>query len=411
MQFKMMATGAMLCALLVGCAAPRTPAEIAIAEAKAAVAANNGDWLLSALANAPDAKAAAQFVSDSKHARELLGTEVAKKVTPDGVRTAKEAIELAKALKVLGAEQMLPAREVASAQERLANSVSTGVLSGRLNFTLVTAAAFPFLSDAEHHRAVLAGTVGELGKAQADRRELMNALLADAQVVGPTSEEGRLIERALGKVGLRRSELALVQPVYPRLVESQHDHLFIKARLTVAGADRLWADDVRGALNQRLKGISWEPNGAVIISIERVRHTENSSPASHETVTYAQYQVNLVAAALLMPRDASYAYDIASSSSSIDYGYVISVSGGGAAPFEKVVRGTVKADSVRCSNARIQNVFGGVTAADFVANDDMASRCQAGSNRTIDDLRRDVLSVIADAVAAAPQLDAAASDD
>lgn len=146
------------------------------------------------------------------------------------------------------------------------------------------------------------------------------------------------------------------------------------------------------------------------ITIERVRHTE-ATPERRDTVTYAQYEVNLVAAALLMPRNASYMYDISATEASIDYGYVVSVEGGDAPKYENVVRGTLKSESVRCSNARIQNVFGGTTSAGFVANEGMSRRCQSGGGKSLDELRREIMQDVIVALAQAPQLMSAAAED
>jgi hypothetical protein len=111
----------------------------------------------------------------------------------------------------------------------------------------------------------------------------------------------------------------------------------------------------------------------------------------------AQHQVNIVYAALLMQRNASYIYEISISGSAVEYGYVVSVEGRGT-KHEDVVRGTLNVEQVRCSNARIQNVFGGVQGADFIANDDMTSRCRSGNGKSMSDVRTEIFDAIADAV-------------
>ena len=68
------------------------------------------------------------------------------------------------------------------------------------------------------------------------------------------------------------------------------------------------------------------------------------------------------------------------------------------------MRGKVGGTYARCENARIQNVFGGVTSAGFVANDDMQRRCNGQRSVQVEDLRRDVLSKILESVKNVPQI-------
>ncbi len=105
-----------------------------------------------------------------------------------------------------------------------------------------------------------------------------------------------------------------------------------------------------------------------------------------------------------MPRNASYQFDLTTGGSEIDYGYVVSTWRGSTKLSEEVVRGKVGGPAQRCANARIVNVFGGVTAADFSANDDMRSACGNSSPSSMDDLRVEVLSKIAGQIVTAPQI-------
>jgi hypothetical protein len=74
--------------------------------------------------------------------------------------------------------------------------------------------------------------------------------------------------------------------------------------------------------------------------------------------------------------------------------------------YDEIVRGKVGGEYRRCQNARIQNVFGGVTSADFVANDDMQQRCSGQNSASVEDLRKDILSKIVNNVLKIPPIKA-----
>ena len=168
-------------------------------------------------------------------------------------------------------------------------------------------------------------------------------------------------------------------------------------------------DDLQQAMSSQIKGLVFVPSeqeAQLLLIIERVRHEERIGPERAQTVTYAWTDVNMVAAVLLMPKHASYIYEQVSGSAEIDYGYVVQWVAGKNGRNESVVRGKVGGQYSRCQNQRIQNVYGGVTAADFVANEDMNRRCSGPREISIDSLRTEVLTKILDAVKEIPQIKA-----
>jgi hypothetical protein len=118
---------------------------------------------------------------------------------------------------------------------------------------------------------------------------------------------------------------------------------------------------------------------------------------------YSQGQVNFAAAVLLMPRNASYIYDVASGGIELSYAYEVKAAAKGHAPFNKLIRDKTARAWRSCSNARIQNVFGGVQPASFVANDHMQQICSGGGSPVgIDALRDDALEAILKAIREVP---------
>jgi hypothetical protein len=151
----------------------------------------------------------------------------------------------------------------------------------------------------------------------------------------------------------------------------------------------------------RLKGIEFvetSDSKTVVITIERLRFNESRLPDRTQTITYAQYEVNLAAAMLLMPRNASYLYEITTGGAEIEYAFVVKGSRDEKSLLDVLIRDRRAAEYATCSNARIQNVFGGVQRADFLANDDMARRCRNSASISIDDLRRLVYGEIAETI-------------
>lgn len=164
---------------------------------------------------------------------------------------------------------------------------------------------------------------------------------------------------------------------------------------------------LRQTLRGRVHGVEWVPAAGpktTTVVIERVRNDEKTLPERSQTITYAQGEVNLLSAALLMPRNASYLYEVVSGGAEIEYGYVVSAITDGKTIYDEVIRGKVGGEYRRCQNARIQNVFGGVTSAGFVANDDMQQRCSGPSSASMEDLRNDVFSKIVDGVLKVPPI-------
>ncbi len=93
-----------------------------------------------------------------------------------------------------------------------------------------------------------------------------------------------------------------------------------------------------------------------------------------ETVTYSSLQVGALNAALRMPSGASYLFDL--EQSRIRGRFLASLSSDAES---RTLGETLDRQWSSCSNARVVNVFGGVSPAGFVANEDMQQRCGKGT--------------------------------
>lgn len=250
---------------------------------------------------------------------------------------------------------------------------------------------------------ILKNSIERLKENSSPRRGLVQALMELASSKGVKSKSYNLIASNLADMNIRKNELSYVEPVFPEYAKKREAEVSLTAHLSLKNGDAFLKEDLLKALKSRVKGVTWvEESGpsVITIEIEKVRHDENARPPYTETVTYSQGQVNFFAGALLMPRNASYLFDISKSESMIEYGYIIRIAG----TEEILVRGQEKGTSVNCMNARIQNVFGGVSPAGFVANNDMQSRCSGSGNKDMQAIRNNVYKKIAESVLKAPKV-------
>lgn len=208
------------------------------------------------------------------------------------------------------------------------------------------------------------------------------------------------MKEALPFMNLKLNELAIVEKIDPKFVLERKLASTMKAFVEYKSIDRLTADDISEIIKKSIKGVEWistSSTSANVISIEKIRHSEVVGQERTQTISYADYQVDRMAAVLFMPRNASYLFDLVSNDVSIDYGYVISYQKNGQKISEEVVRGVDSHQNRRCQYKRIQNVFGGNQAADFDANDDMRSKC-SGYQRSVESMRTEIYNKIANKV-------------
>ncbi|MBF0334954.1 MAG: hypothetical protein HQL40_15115, partial [Alphaproteobacteria bacterium] len=132
-----------------------------------------------------------------------------------------------------------------------------------------------------------------------------------------------------------------------------------------------------------------EPN--VVVKLKRLQWDERRIQDKIQPVIYDQYQVNLLSAVLLMPKNASYIYDVSTGGIELSYAFEVTATGKAFPPYAKLIRDRVTRQWQTCSNARIQNVFGGVQPANFVANEHMQQTCGSTQALATPDQLRDVV--------------------
>lgn len=304
--------------------------------------------------------------------------------------------------------------EMSEIVTKLNKAVTNANLKGTIPFDLSDnndlRGLFPDLQTPEHQAVMRDRTIKNLQLQTGFRR--LGPLVTYIQGVGPTSTEGKRIESLLPSMNIKYDEIDVVARVYPAFAAARKEAITKRILLKIKNGDRLFADDMQQALRSQLRGVNWVTEigpKVTIVGIERIRNDERILPERTQTITYSQGQVNFLSGALLMPRDASYLYDVISGGAEIEYGYVVDAISEGKTIYEKVIRGKVGGEYQRCQNARIQNVFGGVNPATFVANDDQKQRCSGPSATSLDQLRNEVLSKVVEGVREVPAIKAAES--
>jgi len=219
---------------------------------------------------------------------------------------------------------------------------------------------------------------------------MIEGLIAYLKSPASNLNNRNLVMEALPNLNIRLNELNSIGVLFPKFAAERRRALTLRVFVEVKNADRLFSDDVLNALKNGIRGLdllTTPGDEEIRITIERIRHEEKSIPERTETITYANSDVDFMKAYMLMPKNASYLFDQITGGAEIDYGYVLTISQNKKKIHEDVIRGKTGGEYRRCQNARIQNVFGGITPASFSANSNMESRCGGASSISMDDLR------------------------
>ncbi len=289
---------------------------------------------------------------------------------------------------------------------RLEKTVADGNTTGSVPFVLGDKLDyFPDLRSPSHQQIIIDRTISYLQKGSGVRR--VAALMDYVLRVGLDSTEGKRIGSLLPTMNIRRDELDAVAKVFPKYAAVRKDEITARVLLQVKNGDRILADDLRQSLRDKVRGIEWVSSAdpkTTVLTIERIRNDEKILPEQSQTIIYAQHEVDIMSAVLLMPRNASYIYEVVSGGAELEYGYVVTATADGKVIYDELIRGKVGGQYRRCQNARIQNVFGGTSSSGFVANDDMRQRCAGPSSASIEQLRQEVFSKIMDGVLKVPPI-------
>ena len=317
------------------------------------------------------------------------------------LQSTRRAISFAKDIKQLKYLRVISDAASKTLLAEVSRQAQRGNEDGTLDFTLNDdTSVIPGMNTAQQQRIILERSLAKL-KNEKPTHLTTAALMGFAEKAGEDSDERKLILSHLNQVNFPTDLLRkYVQPVYPDYANKLLAERLTRIRLT--SKDRLMADDLMGKLENypdEIMVVREAIPGELLIDVEKLQWDEHQDPERTQTISYQDYQVNLMAAVLLMPRNASYMYDLVSGGAELSYAIDVSISRNGTRVFNKLIRDRETRSYSFCRNARIQNVFGGVQAATFVANDHMQSQCSGNSSPVrARDLRERVIDGIAEQI-------------
>lgn len=216
-----------------------------------------------------------------------------------------------------------------------------------------------------------------------------------------------VVAEALPTMKLTVAELkSIVAPQFPKLAEEAINARIIPIVLIVQG-NKLLQYDLREALSvasDTIRVVETQQKAA-IITVEELQYQERQIQETSETIAYPRYEVSTGAALMLMPRDSTYMFDRRRGGIEIAYAYSIEVKNSTGNIHREVFRNQEKSTYTTCANQRIKNVFGGESAAQFVANDDMRSKCSDSTGKvSFEELRKRIIRGLADHIVRIPSL-------
>lgn len=388
---------------LAGCAGPKPSATLAqgrVLTLKSQLASNELDGAMATCAQATRyaSQTARMFAlhlhRDQSTLDHLRSAILAQAKSP---RSPEAAVAAAGCINGADSFDLIDDAIAADARQRLANASLAGNESGRLAFLSVhELTMIPALLDAEPQGIIVRRSIEYL-KAGSGAYSTSSVLISLMQMIREPSSPPEWrdeLERALPLIDLTVEQLRdSIAPVFPEYAEQAIRSRTTPVALEVSPADPLLVQDLRARLSRHpeLIFVEGREQAKLLIRVSKLRFEEVDDPERTRTITYADYQVNPLAAVLLMPKNASYQFEHTSGRAMIEYAFQLSAEIDGEAS-ERLLRDTIERVYSACSNARIQNVFGGVQPATFQANAEMERLCSGRSGPVrARDLRGDVL--------------------
>jgi hypothetical protein len=227
----------------------------------------------------------------------------------------------------------------------------------------------------------------------------LQGVASRASSAGSRSSEFASFRQAIGNINASSEQIkTIISPLFPEEARRILADRSLNIYLSIEPDDRLLFEDIASKIRFINSNITVSRNAitdSLNITVKRLQWDEKREPDRVTPIVYSQSDVNLFAAALLMPRNASYLYDLTTGGAEISYAFEVKIIGKGSAAQEELIRNRVSRTWNSCSNARIQNAFGGVQRADFVANQHMQQMCRSsGGPIGFDTLRGEALDSV-----------------
>lgn len=362
----------------------------------------------------------AGFGSGAKQAAEIINGNPQFKSGLPGIisaeiRGATSPEQLSQIVTRLGYESFastLAPDALAALRKEADDTAADGNRDGRLKWLLTDSSEqFPSLKQSDQRQIIYDRSVATLRKtpppgSRPKSQPLVEAVFESAEMAGSGSREFKKLQAELPNLDLSTQDLkTTVTKLFPQYAakETARREVVVK----IAFDDRLIEEDAMPKLRQLSPNLTFVKDGpaAVNLSVKKLQWDERTAQPRTETVSYRYTEVNVLAAVLLMPENATYHYEYSTGGVELSYAFEVKATGKGVTPSDDLVRDRAAREWHSCSNSRVQNVYGGIQRADFVANDHMQRLCgSAGSPPSPDALRLEAIGKLVAAIGRIPAI-------
>ena len=308
----------------------------------------------------------------------------------DRVREIDEIVVVSRAIEISRADGLITEADAADLNAAATHRVQQRLDARELRPTLADSSlldAFPGLDTPANRRTIFANSLDKLTTGSAldfGGERLLRYVIRIAIAPGAPPELGADLRAALPKIKLSSQQVEeILRSEAPALADSYQRSRSITLHVETAPPDRLFEEDVKDALRRSLEFVEFAGSSGPYptITVGKLALEYRETPEHKQTIVYRDYEVDLLGAVLLMPKNASYQYEYVTEGGEIEAAFLIRVERGGKVITDRVFRTHFEQSFSACENARIVNVFGGSNRAEFIANDDMKVKCAGGGSR------------------------------
>lgn len=235
-----------------------------------------------------------------------------------------------------------------------------------------------------------------------NHKKLIGKVFDLAKAKGKDSREYAYLKQQVAAIDLPIDIVKTeVSDLYPELAEELVQDREIVIFMVNDSSDEFFYyeldEKIRSDLSFRIVDEA-EP-GSFQLIVRNLKVVEKEIPERTKIIRYSYYQVDIMKAALLMPKHASYVFDEIAGGMKIRYSGILELSQNGVVADTQRISDSVEELYSYCDDARVINAFGGVEPADFIPNSDMQNRCsQTARSIDIDKINERVINEVLDMI-------------
>lgn len=287
-------------------------------------------------------------------------------------------------------------------REELLSCSAEAHLKGDIQFLArhLREGSFPFLKSGKHLEMVVDKEV-ELASEDSERSLDEIGVLLRQPSVSPELKHSAL--KRLQDSGVSSDRFGDIKDVVDEFGGIIGAEYVIPLYVEYSPRDDVALFDLMSLLDQNpfIEVVSTESKAKLSLHISQVILREREIPEKVETIRYSTLEIDAVTSTLYMPKNSTYMFDLKTGGYELRYAYSFEILEGGRVVSSDRISGEKSESYKDCANQRVQNVFGGVSQANFVANEHMRRICAGSSSRVdidkaLSELSQDIYMVILD---------------